>query len=221
MKLRGNEMTIQRGETFSIDRTIVNRDGSPFIVSSEYDNPYLLITVSSTRYDVEKRYRVNWWLDLKDLPRFQYTRPKRIPSFDVISVIDDEPGEYLYYVDDVTKCKYFDEDNEWHDYEFRVVHHFQNHITRDWVEQSYVYSIQLVSGMNTLEYLEELYKRVIDDTIKGGSLSLEELYLEIKNFDETLVKDLDISKPITTFDTVQIILEPTKLTVMSDLNGGL
>ena len=49
MRLKGNEMMVHRGETFTIDRVVVNRDGSPFIVSSEYDNPHILISVSSTR----------------------------------------------------------------------------------------------------------------------------------------------------------------------------
>ena len=219
MRLKGNEMIVHRGETFTIDKVVVNRDGSPFIVSSEYDNPHILISVSSTRYDLENRYKVNWWLDLKDSPRFLYTQPKKITVFDITQTVDDQPGEYLYYVDDVTKCKYFDENDEWHDYEFRIIHHFVNSVTRDWVEQSYVYSIQLVSGNSTDEYIKNLYNAVFEiepDVDK----TTEELYYELKNKDENLVENLDFTRPIVGFDVVQVILEPTKLTVMSDINGG-
>ena len=219
MRLNGNEMTVHRGETFTIDRTIVNRDGSPFIVSSEYENPHILISVSSTRYDIVNRYKVNWWLDLKDLPRFEFTRPKKINSFDITSVIDDLPRQYLYYVDDIKSCKYFDENDEWHDYEFRIIHHFVNAVTRDWVEQSYVYSIQLVSGNSTERYMKDLYRSVFEIDADENKTT-EELYYELKNKDEKLVENLDFSRPITGFDVVQVILEPTKLTVMSDINGG-
>ena len=61
MTLKGNEMTVQRGETFTIDRLIVNRDGSPFIISSKYKNPYILLTVASTKYNQNNRYVANWW----------------------------------------------------------------------------------------------------------------------------------------------------------------
>ena len=39
--------------------------------------------------------------------------------------------------------------------------------------------------------------------------------------DETFVKDLVITRPLATFEVVQDILLPTKITVLSDLNGGL
>lgn len=221
MRLRGNEMICHRGETFTIDRSIRNRDGSPFIVSSEYDNPYLLITVSSTRYDVPNRYCANWWLDLTNLPRFLYTRPKQITSFNVTQVIDEEPGEYLYYVDEYGKreYKYFDENNEWHDYDFRIVHHFTNPVTREWVEQSYVYSIRLVAGQSMQSYIENLYQSYFE--VDPPDLSVEELYLKLKAADETLVDGIDYSRPLVGFDVVQVILKPTKFTVMSDINGGL
>ena len=221
MKLRGNEMICHRGETFTMDRTIVNRDGSPFIVSSQYANPYVLITVASTRYNTEDNYKVNWWLDLSKLPRFLYTRPKKIYSFDVTQTIDEKPGEYLYYVEENGKreYKYFDENDEWHNYEFRIAHHFMNSITRDWIEQSYVYGIQLVSGESTEEHIKKLYITVFN-TIPSSHLTTEELYDELKDYDTNLVDDVDLTKPLVNFDVVQVLLEPTKLTVMSDLNGG-
>lgn len=220
MTIKGNEMTVVRGETFTIDRYIVNRDGSPYIVSSEYTNPYLLLTVSSARYSQDERYIANWWLSLEELPRFKSTVPIKISSFDFVNVQEDEPGDYLYYVDDVKTCKYFDENYVWHEYNFRLIHNFLHSVTSQWIEQSYLYSIRLVAGSKMDEYIENLYKSVFNveaDTTK----STEELYNEIKNNYPEYVKGIDISRALATIDVTQDILIPTKLTVLSDLNGGL
>ena len=39
MKVFNNEITIHRGETFSMDKVIQNKDGSPYIVSNRLVNP--------------------------------------------------------------------------------------------------------------------------------------------------------------------------------------
>lgn len=191
-------MTVIRGETFTIDRTVVNRDGSPFIVSSEYENPYILISVASTKYNQQNRYLVNWWLSLDDLlsqdgskgmmPRFPNTRVKEINSINNTSeYANDEPMEFVYHDKQTGEYKYLKEYNVgetalFEDYEFRIIHSFTHDITKDWVEQSYVYSIRLVAGTKS---------------------------------------DNNSTRPIDTFDVVQDILLPSKLTVLSDLNGGL
>lgn len=229
MTYTGHEMIVQRGETFTLDKVIVNRDNSPFIVSKEYKNPYILISVASGKYNQENRYIANWWLDLDKLytndgeiklPRFLYTRPKLIESFDITSVVNEGPTDYLYYTNDISKCKYFDEYNVWHDYEFRIIHHFLHSVTKDWVEQTYYYSIRLVAGLDMETYIRDLYIAVFYKA-PDDRKSVEELYLEIKNKDETFVKDLVITRPLATFEVVQDILLPTKITVLSDLNGGL
>lgn len=235
MTIKGNEMTVLRGETFTIDRTIVNRDGSPFIVSSEYQNPYLLLTVASTRYDeMPDGYKVNWWLNLDEmvgedgnivkLPRFKSTRPIQISKFDTESeeLIGYEPLEDLFCVitDDGPMYKYFDEAGVWHEYEFRIIHHFLHSVTTEWIEQSYLYSIRLVAGLSMESYIKDLYKAVFDIDAPSHK-TVEELYNEIKNKNVEYVKDLEVGRALATFDVVQDILVPTKLTVLSDLNGGL
>lgn len=188
MILNGNEMTVYRGETFTIDRTIVNRDNSPFIVSSEYNNPYILLTITSTKYNQENRYLANWWLDLTDLPRFPNTVVKEISSVNSASeYADDEPMQFVYHDNKTGKYQYLKEYNVgedalFEDYEFRIIHAFTHDITKDWVEQTYLYSIRLVAGRKT---------------------------------------DEKSNRPIDSFDVVQDILTPTKMNVLSDLNGGL
>ena len=38
MKSFNNELIIHHGETFTIDKTVQNKDGSPYIISSELEN---------------------------------------------------------------------------------------------------------------------------------------------------------------------------------------
>lgn len=152
MTLKGNEMMVYRGESFTIDRLIQNRDGSPFIVSSKYNNPYLLLTVSSTKYSQKNRYILNYWISLEDLPRFPNTVVKEISSINNANeYADDEPMEFVYHDKQTGKYKYLKSYNVgetamFEDYNFRVIHHFRNDVTKDWVEQSYMYSMRLVAG---------------------------------------------------------------------------
>ena len=188
MTLKGNEMTVQRGETFTIDRLIVNRDGSPFIISSKYNNPYILITVASTKYNQNNRYVMNWWLSVRDMPRFLNTVVKDVTSLnDANQYMDDDPMEFVYHDLSTGEYKYMreyyvGEPSMLEPYECRIIHHFTHNVTKNWVEQNYLYSIRLIDG-------EKL--------------------------------DINSPKPIDKIDVVQDILLPTKLTVLSDLNGGL
>ena len=43
MQVLRNELKVYRGENFTIDKLLKNRDGSPYIISNELQNPYWLI----------------------------------------------------------------------------------------------------------------------------------------------------------------------------------
>lgn len=238
MILKGNEMIINRNESFTIDRRIVNRDGSPFVVSSKWSNPYICITIASTRYNQPNRYIANWWLDLQDLidengerislPRLNSTTVRRIPNESPLHFRDDSPFDILYYVEDDGMLSnpghhyyYLDDSRMLRKYEFRLIHHFQHSVTRTWVEQNYVYSISLFSGDDTYDYLRNLYKSVFAVQYVPPELSSEELYLAIRNKDESLVKNLNYERPLVNIGVDIPILSPTKLTVMSDPHGNL
>lgn len=221
MKVFNNEITIHRGETFSMDKVIQNKDGSPYIVSRRLKNPCVLVSVSTTRYAQDERYKLNKWLrltnklfdstepfDLKSLmTEPNGTTPKYPNGFSDIKTYTTE-GEYAPYVaygyigDNLVICDYYDcvfyvEDDEgvrdyrywdlnangWVKYEFRVTCPFTQAETSQWIEQSYVYSITLVSG----EWND--------------------------NRDEK-------EPPFSSFDSVQPLLIPTKLSVLSSINGG-
>lgn len=226
MTLQGYDMTVLRGETFTIDKSVRNRDGSPYIVSNQYIKPYVLLSVASSKYEQEGRYLLNFWIDLKNLPRFENTVPKEITEFEDAYVADDFEGQYLYYKNgDIANCKYWIWDDKaskrvWKDYDFRIIHTFTHAVTKEWVEQTYIYSLRLVSGMDMYLYLNYLYESVFNEPPRANITS-EELYLAIKNKDEKFVKDVIISRPIATFDTIQDLMPVSKITVLADLNGGL
>lgn len=207
MKTYNNEIIVRRNETFSIDKYIVNRDGSPYIVSSRIENPYFLLTVASSKYEQADRYVLNKWLNISNTPRFHttiavklegstwednplpagYEGDRLLPyANEAVFYIEDAAGNrsYCYFVyDDVddgegdTRENY---DGRWVPYSCRIVTSFQKSITSNWIEQNYTYGILLVGG----EYNTP-------------------------------------TEPIVTFDTVITILEPTKLTVLSNLKGGM
>ena len=64
MKILGDDVYIQRGENWSLDFDITNEAGEPFMMLKEWQNPYLVITVTAARYSQEGDYRHSWWLDL-------------------------------------------------------------------------------------------------------------------------------------------------------------
>jgi hypothetical protein len=234
MILKGNEITVHRNETFTIDLLVTNRDGSPFMVSSEYANPYILITVFSTKYSQRNRYLANWWLNLDEMydendekikiPRFKNTVVKTIENKNDLTIDDDKPCEYLYYNKEDGTYLYSTEDAEGtvklNTYSFRIVHHFPNYITRNWVEQSYAYSIYLVSGTSTLNYLRSLYLEYVGSE-PNESLTSKELYDAIYKIKPSVLDGVNVSRPLANYDVVQGILDATKLNVLSDPHGDI
>lgn len=220
MKTFNNELVIHRGETFSMDKVVQNKDGSPYIVSNKLKNPYVLVAVSTTRYDQNKRYLLNQWLPLTDKPMFSITEPidltsfktdvngtvSKYTSFDDVNIRKPVIGSggkdcivsgyigdrFVFY--DYDDCVLYLENEQgikeyryWNleqegllKYEFRITCPFTQDITSEWVEQSYVYSMTLMSG-------------------------------ELPASGEP---------PFANIDTVQPLLTPTKLSVLSSINGG-
>jgi len=64
MKILGNDIYIQRGETWSLDFDVIGEDGEPYMIMKEWKNPYLAITVTSARYEQDGDFRKTYWLDL-------------------------------------------------------------------------------------------------------------------------------------------------------------
>lgn len=195
MKTYNNELIVHRGETFTIDKYLVNKDGSPFIISSKLQNPYFLLTIGSDLY--KPNYVYNKWLKISGA-RFDSTVPMEVQlgkdgqwpralpagttsSSSVYYIVNDDGSRTYKYatINDPST-----EDNvtvdDWTDYKCRLSVVFLYNITKDWNEQNYYWSICLVDGPLSA----------------AGS-----------------------EKPISTFTVMQPILQPTKLTVLSFIDN--
>lgn len=81
MQVHNNQITVTRGESWTLSKKIENQDGSPFIISSRIKEPYFLVTVASSLYNTPDRYVFNKWLELKDIPRFECTNAIRLADY--------------------------------------------------------------------------------------------------------------------------------------------
>ena len=175
-----HSIKIYRGEQFTIDKPLVNKDNSPYIVPNSFDNPHFLLSISDKLYEQKGRIVKNYWLPL--YKTFELTRPiktSEIHDFNFIQ-FDDKDGSCIvnfkngdsyefyydsavYYVDhdlnDVNYGKYVIWDFEtygWIEYGLSVTCSFTTKDTANWKPMSYYYTIQLVTGLTLREYLEAL-----------------------------------------------------------------
>ena len=256
MKTLNNEIIVHRNETFSIDKIVQNKDGSPYIISNKLSNPYFLISISTTRYAQNDRYIKNYWLDLSKYPRFTSTNVVNLldikvsadsdvpkyTSFEDIeyggpettfilgyvnnNIVTYTPDDAVFYIEDKNGnrvYKYYDTNTDgndayigWSNYKCKIVKAFTNEDTKEWIEQSYVYSIQLVSGQSTIDFLHDICD---DNGIDYSTETVLELYEKLTS--NRIKVPIDITRPLANFDTVSTILIPTKLSVLSSLQGGL
>ena len=120
-------------------------------------------------------------------------------------------------VDGVKTYKYWD--NGWKDYVCRIVKTFTQDDTSDFFAQNYLFSITLVSGMSTDEYIKNL---AIDYELAVEGFSTEQLYeILVKQVELKFPENFSITQPIGYIDTSYPILEPTKMKVLNVLRGGI
>lgn len=86
MRVYNHEITMRRGEVLTIDKTIQNRDGSPYIIPKFNDNkrPHFVLTISSSLYPNESSIIYRMFMDVKanpDMPTFTETNPVNILDF--------------------------------------------------------------------------------------------------------------------------------------------
>ena len=214
MRVSNHELVVHRNETFTLDKLVKNRDDSPYIISSRMVNPHFLITVSSTLYDNDDSYVYHAWLPI-DGPRFDSTTPVRIndfkypsgeqmyhgfdglsgpPSGEIngVSITYEGDGdtpcyEALFYYEDEyhnKTYKWWSGSDGWQDYNCRIVHKFLQQYTRDWIERSYFYNIDLVDGTR-------------NESASAGE------------------------RPLSDICELIPILEPTRMSVLSNLKGDM
>ena len=182
MKTNNHNIVIHKGETFTIDKILKNRDGTPFIISDGNDDfsAYFLISVVSSTYTQDKRYSKDYWLSLESFPRFTRTTPMKLQeftgveniSFDSLTIVERDgvygfnagingeycfiPNSYAVYYDEnyPNVFKYVTSDGEWSNYECRIIKTFSHEDTSEWTSKNYKYSIRLIYGKNLKEYLK-------------------------------------------------------------------
>jgi hypothetical protein len=195
MKLRGKEIIVHRGETFTLDMNIKNRDGSPYILSKDLKNQYLLLSIASSKYSQANGYSSARWLALPDLDdkgntayvKFDDTVPHDMgKEFDSSKVAPDgEAYVYTAIENGVRKYKYYDSStNTFIDYSLRVVTKFNYAETITWVPQAYDYSLTLMAG------------EINPDYTTGST-----------------------QPPIINYTDVIPIIEPSRLTVLPDIRN--
>ena len=246
MQLYKQELKIYRGEDFSIDKVLKNADGSPFVVSKKLQNPHLLISITDTLYSQKDRYVKNYWLSLINVPSFESTKIFNLKELKVaqgseypaynnfseatlplqgwynnefieISAVDGKEETYVFYNEGEGYKRYVN--NQWVDYQFRFVKRFSQDDTKELEAKTYLYSIQLVTGKSTREYLTDIADNEdieYSTDVNGDVTSNEELY------DRILAKNInvriDVTAPIVPFTAIPI-LKPTKMSVVEYAQG--
>lgn len=238
MQTRNNEIIVHRGETWTMSKLIQNKDGSPYLISSDLKNPYFLVTITSSLYVQRERYVFKKWLDIKNTPRFKITRPIELksinPSYKFSNPVlptgyeGDETSGYaniaVFYEKDengVTSYKYWEYinnikgnyDGRWIDYVCSIATTYNNDVTQNWIDKNYFYSIELVDGISLYEHLSNL---LILNNIVLDSDNVKDMYNLLKEIYPELNFDLEI--PLIQKTLMFPILSSTKLYVKS--GGG-
>lgn len=229
MRTKGNDIYVLRGETFSIDRSIKNGDGTPYRIDKrmvpEGKAAYFLLTVASEKYESDNRYLRNWWLPITDFVEL----PEYIEEWDVKK--QDRPAmasDKLYFVTEVDGRQFYAkyDGDEFIEYSMRFVKHFSSEDTLEWTSRNYFYSVTLVTGQTTRDFLQSLYSEIGEVAPEYLTITQMRDYLSNKfhtvgNYErEEFVKNLDINRPLIEFDISRPIIPPSGLTVMSNMRGS-
>lgn len=220
MRTIGNNIVVTRGEVFVLARDIVYRNGAPYVLRSQLENPYLLITISSNTYRMKGKYFRRYWLDLSTYPAFDTAEVKDITEEQLTS--NTLPDNYtattcIYrFVTTAGESEYYryvgtSPNGTYQSYSFSFVKTFLNTDTRDWIESNYLYEIQIVSGQKTVDYVTNTWNSLfsgqpVPDTV-------EDMYCEIMKERPDLLKGVSLDNVLVNFTSNDIILSPSKITI--------
>lgn len=205
MRIYADRIQVERGEEWTYDVYFQNRDGSPYIVSNKLTNPYILVTIASSKYTQNGRYISNFWNSVTEAYHtFYCTQPIELTgstmptpenglSPEIIQDIQAKNQTYSTYAmykwvdtNGVAQYKYWN-GTAYEDCDFHFVMTFPTDITNQWIEQNYVFGVKLVAGTANADYDPEV----------------------------------DGSRPISTFYGVQVLVAPMQLIVTSNIAGSL
>lgn len=216
MRIYADRIQIERAEAWTYDVLFQNRDGSPFIISNQLDNPYIVVTVASSRYDQQNRYIANFWCDVKKrYPTFYCTQPIQIEAVDGVVEVplkalsddirtdifnkDQTYGTYCVYSCEIEgTMRYYQwvpndsdgisgQNGSYVEYTFPFDQLFTSEITKTWVERNYVFGVKLTAGTANEGY-----------------------------------DDSDVTaRPLVTEDSVMVLVPPTQLVVTNNITGSI
>ena len=137
-------------------------------------------------------------------------------------------GNYQYqYVSTYTKDDKGVLTEEWVPYEFRIIKQFA---TKNWMEQSYLFDIKLLAGESIYEHIarqltaDGIEVDPFDETGAWSDTKTQE-YINLVT-DETIRREIqeifDDGMPLMPdYDTKSLILDPTRLYVSVNIQGGV
>lgn len=244
MTLCNNDITIYRGEAFTIDYSILFPNGTPFIVSNEMSNPYFLISLSTHKGESQEVF--NYWLPATK--KFEYTKTLDIQEFKSVASTSGDAvyetfndvtppiGNFYWngmYVEKLESdfavysnskepgvYKYISNNNSLEDYSCRIIHTFNTDDTKQWKSEKYYYTIQLVDGQDMRSYLLAIAKEHLTDMLgELDNMTNEELYNLLLN--NNIIDELDITQPIAKINVSLPIMSPATINVIQYMQGGL
>lgn len=214
MKMLGDKIVIQRGETFTYRKEVVEQDGSPFVLP-KLTNPYLLISITSDRYFQGKRISYNYYIDLSTYPQFDEPYPLFFPD----NVLPDEIPEghaadyaVWYLITDSGEREYYYWNNDQFEiYSFAIEKTFNAYDTFKWTDRLYTYEIRIVSGTDMNEALTNMWKTYYgDENVPTDNATL---YKDLLKVEPALVKSINFNAPIYTYYSNTIIQAPRIIVV--------
>lgn len=273
MKLFDTDIVVQRGEAFQLNFEILTPQQTPYIIPADIDNPYFVLTVTSSGNYTKGRYKKDWWMKVDDTtPRFKETDFIDLTKFTttnggtthpysnwnnvgklseisgyypdrglwqldltswnngvytecVFGCIDSSTGKmtYKYWYSEVEQSS----SGSWIDYDLILSFIIMPSDSQEWISQNYLYGVSLQAGKSTEEAYSE-FRETGDPTfadIYGHSYEyILNNYPDLASRlaeDEKLLVNITNSIPLYSIDYVVPIVEPSKLTVNTNLKGGI
>ena len=182
----GNDVYVTRGEAWTYDSLIINKDGSPYVVSNQYPNPYFLFKMASVNYEVNERFYDEIWCPIPAASTFYCSKPYELKSFPTDFTVSDLPVEVQQEIQQkgltaANYAVYFVEEGgvktykqwtgtEWKDYSCPFILAFMSADTKKWKAQSYLYKLAVVSGQDIDSANPDISKITHNNHIVDGQI---------------------------------------------------
>jgi hypothetical protein len=92
MRIVGNKLIARRNRNATLNFVLEYENGNPFVILSGWDNPYFVMTITSSRYAQEGRYMKSWWVSLEDQVKVEETTIEEVLG-DELGVPDIDPAD--------------------------------------------------------------------------------------------------------------------------------